>query len=420
MSCLKNDDPAESSQTPGYLVQYHEEAQKCIDNVSLVELVYASYLVTISSIIGGNSVHLAIRYCLQFCQPIVALTKQKKLDEWIELLWRDTLASLYYVHRDSVLYDCSRNQTPPTESLALWEELLETSFLLLVSEADIANLPVSMTTEKICHKIKTLSVYMQLYLDLFLLRINAKDVAKAKSARDHLYTIVDRILRLVSHLSSISDYIHHAYRIEPDTETVNDSPAGAFLHLPDVQPRSLKTTVDPDVRDTALALLYAFARLLKTMLEPTADQVISDIQHSAIAICRLCANVPLEWAMEAFLVKRSLFWAGLILTESNFRQGLIPFFQLLTVLEHLWIKGRLHECRDHHWRGFAIFEREEALLDDLFREADRCKSIKQIWGIEGTKASLFYYTSSLATWFFALNLVRFEDKPRIGRTLEII
>jgi len=322
MSYLKNN-PSETPTTSGYLVKYHVEAQKCIDNASLVELVYASYVVTIYSIIGGESVEMAIRYCLQFCKSVVALTrKEKRTDEWIELLWRDVIASLYYVHRDTVLY----NLAPSMESVTLWEELLETSYCLLVSEADIVNLPLSMTTEKICHKVKTLSVYMQIYLDQFLLHvtIQAEDVQERTLPRDRLYTILDRIIRLVSRLPNIADYLYHAYNMESNTNPINDPAVTPFLQFSDIQPRSLKAGADPDIRDTAVALLYAFARLLKNMLEQTPD--VDETGLSALAICRLCASLPLEWAMEAFLVKRSLFWAGLILTETKLHPGQILFF----------------------------------------------------------------------------------------------
>src|SRR5277367_1388207 len=315
MSYLKNSDtsdPSDPSDISLYIAKYRREAQKCIDNGSLLELVYASYVVTIYSIVGGESVQMAMNYCHHFCKCVVALTrKQKSTDDWIEMLWRDALTALYYVHRDLIVLKSS------LECVEQWERLVGTSYCLLVSEEDIANLPLSMTTEKICHKVKSLSIYLQFYLDLFLIRINfTEQAAETKVARDHLYSILDRIIRLVSHLSSISDYIHHAYRMEPCATPI-DPAANTFLHFAAVEPRGLKAGAEPLARDTALALLYVFARLLKNMLEPTADvneNVNSEIYLSAIAICRLCVNLPIVWPMETWLVQRSLFWAGIILT----------------------------------------------------------------------------------------------------------
>jgi len=316
MSHLQN---REASDTARYLAKYNREARKCLGDRSYQELVYSSYVVAVSSIIGGESVHMAINHCHQFCSFLVQLSrKQQRIDDWVELLWRDILTSLYYVHRDVVVFKKS------LECVVQWQELLETSYSLLVSEDDIVNLPLSMTTEKICHKINSLAVYMQIYLDLFLIRVNAAENAEAtKITKIRLYSILDRIIRLVARLPHISDYIYHAYCLDSNLPRVNLLPANGFLTFPDVQPRALKAGSKPNSRDTALAILYAFSRLLRNMLEPTPDddKYKLEIRNSAIAICRLCANLPVENPIETHLVERSLFWAGIILTESRFPTG---------------------------------------------------------------------------------------------------
>jgi hypothetical protein len=53
-------------------------------------------------------------------------------------------------------------------------------------------------------------------------------------------------------------------------------------------------------------------------------------------------------------------------------------------------------------------------------KADLCTSIKDIWKVAAGDVSLFYYTSSLVTWFLAIDLVRFVHKPHVGRSLEIL
>lgn len=322
MSCLKNTDTSQVAVTAKHLVNYHREAQKCIEAGSLAELTYCSYVVTIYSIIRGESLQMAMRYCRQFCRSFVELTKKQNFtDEWIEMLWRDSLMSLNYVHRDIVLYDCMSNIAPSMEFVLLWEELLDASSCLLVSEDDIANLPISMSikTEQICHKIKSLSVYMHLSFDQFLFRAKlAENTEEMELARSRLYSVLDRILRLMAYLPGISDYIYRAYKTEPYPGPINDATASTFLQFAEVHPRGLD--VLPITRDTGLALLYAFSRLLKNLLEPTTD-VEEEIYHSATAICRLCANIPIGSLTETLIVKRSLFWAGLILTETRSLPG---------------------------------------------------------------------------------------------------
>ena len=77
-----------------------------------------------------------------------------------------------------------------------------------------------------------------------------------------------------------------------------------------------------DPRFYALVLLYAFARLLKTLLEQTHENteiVTSKIDESAIALCRVCGNFPTDTfnhVMAPLLIKHSLFWAGIVLKKS--------------------------------------------------------------------------------------------------------
>jgi hypothetical protein len=309
------------------------------------------------------------------------------------------------------------------QSLEQLQEVLQTAYCLLPSWDDISNLPLSMTTEEICHKLKSLSVYLQFYLDNFLFRARyTGDAAGLNSLRSDLSDILDRIIRLTSHLSHISNYIHYAYAIRSNFDLPSTDPKNSFLHFADVQPYGLNPSADPKPRDTALALLFAFARLLKGMLEQTADEekVTSIIHDSAIAICRLCASFPSPSPMVTLLAKRSVFWAGIILTESRFPSGKILLVCLqLIVSAHTWIKNQLHQYNlsGHHWNNYDIIHGEEEVTGELMRNSHHCTSFNDIWTVAVGEVSLFYYNATLVTWFFGLNLVRFVHKG--GRSLEI-
>src|SRR5271169_3938854 len=70
-----------------YLEKFYHEAQKCIDNGSIVELVYGSYVVAVYSLIGGVSIRMAIDNCHQFCRSLVALESWMVDDDermWLE------------------------------------------------------------------------------------------------------------------------------------------------------------------------------------------------------------------------------------------------------------------------------------------------------------------------------------------------
>jgi len=282
----------------------------------------------------------------------------------------------------------------------------------------MAALPLSMTTEVICQEIKTLSMYMQFYLDHFLFRMSPNNSADGDSAAmpidvvgRRLQEILGRITQLTVHLSSIRDYIYHAYSIsESDINTRFHGPANDFLHFPDLQPSGLKSTTDPWERDTALALLYSLAQLIKEMMEPAADLNEEGIRHSAIAVCRLCASFPSDSLMALSLTKRSLFWAGLILTKSKYLDA------------HLWIKGKLHHCirAARQLSPCEVIEDEENVVWEIMEQSDRRSSIRDIWTLVAGGVTVFHYNVTLATWFFGLNLVRFETTPRGGRSLQIV
>jgi hypothetical protein len=311
-----------------YLGKYRIEVQKCIDQGSFLEATLASYLIAVYFLIEGSSMQSALKSSCQFCSSLVALVrKEKQMDHWIELLWNVLLSSVYYVHRDSILFGYSDTGAGASliRSFEQWEELVGISYSLLPSEEDIANLPRSMSIAETCHKVESVSIYLQFYLDQYLFRtMYSEDVQEINLVRQRLYIISDKITRLIAHLPYISDYIHHAYDLEPNSNATYDPEANMFLHFPSVRPRGLRPTMDPEPQDTAVALLYAFAHLMKTMLEPTADideKLISEVDRSAIAICRLCASFPSQSRMVTLLIKRSLFWAGLILTPSKLPPG---------------------------------------------------------------------------------------------------
>jgi hypothetical protein len=327
MSHLQNNHS--EKRTFEYLQKFYQQAQKCIDNGSVLELVYASYVVAVYSLVGGVSVRMAIDNCRQFCLAFVAL-KSWMVDEdefmWLETLWQKVLSSLYYVHRDSIVFDDFNESLRLMNSADQLQQLLHYSSSLLPSLKDVSECRLSMTTEWICQKVISLSIHMQYYFDHFLLLSTfSADGEGVKLLRTTLDDILDRIIHLIPQLSNIRDFIYNAYPTQwpIESSTIND-----FLSFPDIRLRGLGTY--PKERDTALAMLYTFSRLVKDMLKSIADthENIVEINKSAIALCRLCVSFPCRSVnpLVTLLVKRSLFWAGMVLTESRFPQGNISMF----------------------------------------------------------------------------------------------
>ena len=115
-----------------------------------------------------------------------------------------------------------------------------------------------MTTEIILHKIRTLSIHFQFHFDHFLFYA-AEHPEAVVSVSKSLRSVLSHIIDLVPRISNISDYIYYAYSTE---QSVTDTTRmKAFLDYQPVRPRGLKS--EPRERDTAVAILYVFARLLK-------------------------------------------------------------------------------------------------------------------------------------------------------------
>ena len=339
-------------------------------------------------------------------------------------MWQDVLISLYYVHRDPVV------NTPDApaqlhESLEQLQRLLSQSSGLLVSEDDISKLPFSMTTEVICLKITSLSIYMQFYFDYFLFRATSyPNGTGTESVKFRLSDVLRRLLQLISRLSNICDYIHHAHSdsiSEPNNDT--DSP-NEFLHWPDLHALGLRSASDPKERDTTLALLFTFARLLQKVLDQTVDvnkDKDIEIHQSAIALARLCTSFPRRQPntgrMISLLMKRSLFWAGIMVTESRAVQG-YPISYFLIISVYNWINDKLQECvsTDQNLQMDSFIVAEGDVLVEFMEKAGKTRSFNDLWTVKAKGMSIFSYNATLATWFFGLNLVKFDDQ----RVLQII
>ena len=308
-----------------YLARFYQQARICIKNQSVLELVYASYLIAVYALLGGPLPGIATDHCSQFCRSFVALQMGSQVvgeDEflWLETLWQRILSSLYYVHRDNLAFDLFGLPILSVEFDTL-QQLLSDSSCLLPSEGTISRMPSSITAPWLCQKIYSLSIYAQFYWDWFLIQ---ETFVGACTTRTELDNILGRILCLISQLPDIGEYIQEAYPSQSELDAIHDGPENDFLWFRNVRPRGLLR--QPKARDTALALVYVFALLLKTLLDPILDSQDKAIEANlcAITLCRLSATFPSAGADTSIvspLLKRSLFWAGMILKTPEFPIG---------------------------------------------------------------------------------------------------
>ena len=330
MSNLKTE--GSDQDTLAYFDVFYKRARKSIHANAFLEIVYASYIIAVHGLIGEESIHQALIYCLQFCRALKRLihSGMAENDEllWIETLWQSVLSSIFYI-RQRLLFNAADDGEQLVEhTWGLLERILDESSCLLPSDSDIAELPLSMCTETMSQKVTSLSIYMQFYLDYFLFRASCHSSGVIESVEPvmaRLHKTLGQIISLINHLSNISDYIHHAYSFRIEVTDYNRKRTPGHVDLfTNLQPRGLKPAASPTYRDSALALLYAFARLLKALLEQTNEYTetgTSKISQSAMALCRVCGSFPshpFSHVVAPPLIKRSLFWAAVILRKSQF------------------------------------------------------------------------------------------------------
>lgn len=265
MSYLKHN---RSSETFGYLAKYYQEAQKCIDASSISEVVFSSYLVAVYSLIRGESLQEALGDCDRFCRATVALKRTSTVKSndiiWVETLWQDLLSSLYHIHCDNILFTDPGEVHKLARNFEQLRELLNKCTALVASAEDIMRLPLSMTTEIVCHKVRALSVFMQFHFQHFLYLMTNKRLSTAPSSlQNELCDVADRIIQLIGRLPNIPDYIHHAFTTTSELDGHSCDPKILFSEFLNVQPRGLISAKEGRPRDAALAILYTFARLIK-------------------------------------------------------------------------------------------------------------------------------------------------------------
>ena len=339
MSNLKTQ--CSDSETPSHLQVFYTRAGECVNANATSEIVYSSYIIAAYALICKGSIQDALELCLLFCHGLKAFARSgtARDDEvlWSETLWQGLFIPLFYICRDLLF----KNIADPGEQLMnrIWsqlQEILDVSSCILPSDADIEGLPLSMCTETICHKIRSLSIYMQFYMDYFLFRASRHSEIFLEDANPillSLHKILGQIILLIDQLSNISDYIHDSYTVCPDILDFNHRSTHHDLrHLTNLQPRGLQSATGATYRDAALVSLYIFSRFMKTLLEEENElneKVVLEVYHSAIALCRVCGSFPREGSsdfMAPSIMERNLFWAGIILRKHQFPTGRLFYF----------------------------------------------------------------------------------------------
>ena len=404
-----------------YLNKFYRLALDLYKSGTGLEVIYAWYVISIYTLLAGDSIGTAIAHCHQYCRALVALKTSIQDDDdrqFLDIMWMAVIGDLFTQHRDSIELFHLDDPTTLHQSIEQIHLLLKQCSILLPSLEQIVEPRRCATPLWVGQYLETLAIYMQYYLDLFLFRMEYinSDVHDTDNLRFALRNICERVLQLITHFPDIVEYIEDAYFL---SSTFSEEQLGnrhTFLQFPPVRPRSVKgPSTPPEERDTAIAFAYTFARLLRNMLDPVADSnetTSTDIYLSAIALCRLCASFPNRGHpyINITIPHRTLFWAGLILTKSRFPAGASPV-SLLIFAAHEWIMEGLRQCINSgiSYRGVTkgeYLKDEERIVVDMMEMADNRASFEDIWKISSGGISLFFYTIRMVPWFRFTSLTR--------------
>ena len=329
-----------------YVPRYVEAGQSCIRENSVADLTYASYLVAGYYLITGTHEEYMYRSD-QFslaCQHHFRFGSSTEEKWWLELLWHEIVLNLYGVHQYELITSTDRLRFSREASLNRLERFFENSTFFIPTEAEMNQWTVSRPiVESLCLKIETLARHLQFQFDSYL---SARELRGPKHAstiriKGELQSLLTKLVTAIGHLPNIGDVIYEAYQqSETLLASVDICLPRPFRILPEITLCGVKFRDGPRERDATIALLYYFCILVQGLLEDPPLDSVGKIGRepfiAALAICRICASVRtammeqktsfhrgLKIAMNS-IMKRNLFWAGLVLSASTFYYGIVP------------------------------------------------------------------------------------------------
>jgi hypothetical protein len=340
-----------------YLTPYLAAAQTCLRENSVADLTYASYLVAAFSLLTSTHEESIFR-CDQFalaCRHRFQSRATKEEKWWLEMLWHEIVRGLYFAHQDEVAATAGTELAP--FSREAWfhamDKFFQNSIFLIPTKAEMDQLPESIPSiEVLCLKIETLSRHLQFRLDYYLSERELKGPKSASAIRlkTELQSIVAKLTTAIIHLPNIGDVIYEAYKqAELLLTSVDISLPRPFDFLPDITLRGVRIKDRPRERDAAIALLYFFCSLVSSLLDDPAPDLAGKISKepfiASLAICRICAAtrtameeqitfIPSLNIMINYVMKRNLFWAGLVLSASTFYYGTNPILDVTSFRMH--------------------------------------------------------------------------------------
>lgn len=294
--------------------------------------------------------------CLQFCRVIRAWISERRTSllvdcEWIVTLWQSSILAVFDIHRS--LYILSKRgkgfylDNMSLIDVSIQEDQLDDSWRMDITIKDmleIIDVSSSVLLMEPCtvaitprQQLQTLLIYKQIYFEHFIHEVNYKAditifaglsnhnlVVRSAIARQQLMDVLYRITEVISHIPNMARLLNHAQDIERYLNKHTPPPSFQFNFLRRFPPLFGHDNSRVERPDIYFALIYFSATLFTAMLDPHIDYKENSQRlmfHSALALCRLVHGSRRIDADNFSLIRRSIFWAGLVLTNTRYPVG---------------------------------------------------------------------------------------------------
>ena len=334
-----------------YYTIYYRAASDAVARRDVTSLIYASYVMAIVNCLYEEHLPDVLVHCTQFCRAVRAAFEEDLLGEECSVMWQSVVLAVYERHwmglynggpnihplwreppgfHYSWSFSCSpataKMRTPTDrwrkERLDALVEILTISSPLVSFQAGRSDVRVQLSTHLF---------YLQILYENFLFHANSVTESRVitktpNPSRESLHAVLVQIIELIERLPTRCSLLDAWFRCYSTISTVTDLSDDASCEAAD----SIS-----GLHSCEITMLYSSARMLIGLVRSDPDY--REVCNSALATVRLiwsarsiisqrrshvvAGSLFSGGTDHAILIRRSLFWAGLILYKGDDLRG---------------------------------------------------------------------------------------------------
>jgi hypothetical protein len=199
----------------------------------------------------------------------------------------------------------------------------ESSYILSWDSVNLSG--GNQTVPSLHHQLESQLMGMQFHLEHLLLQAknNGDDNDTIEHAKAQLRDITHKVVQLTIQLPYVEDFQRQVYEIVPLWLTTWCEPMTPDDVFPELVRRPTQSHTCLALENHA-AVLHCTAQLFLNLLQTDVDYNPTSkwrVHVSAIALCLMTTVYRDICSQNCLLIKRSLVWAGLVLTQSVYPEG---------------------------------------------------------------------------------------------------